>query len=215
MLSLITAAAAPGLALLSYFYLRNGYGLQTIGQVTKSFIMGILLVFPVMVLQYAFIEEGFFLAPIYKAFILSGLIEEFFKWFLLFFVSYKHGNFTKPYDGIVFGVSLSLGFATAENLFYLFAYGIETALGRALLPVASHAIFGVMMGYYLGRARFELDKNKWLILSLVIPILIHGGYDYILIISADIFIYTMIPLMIALWWLALSKVKQANERQVL
>ena len=158
--AIVTAALAPGMALLSYFYLRNHYSTSTNGLVFRTFLIGVLLVFPVMVLQYAFSIEGYFTEPFTRAFILYAFVEEFFKWFLLWAFAYQHANFSRRYDGIVYGVSLSLGFATVENVFYLIANGLETAFGRALLPVSSHALYGVIMGYYLGRAKVETENDE-------------------------------------------------------
>ncbi len=210
--AIVTAAMAPGMALLSYFYLRKHYATNTGILVFRTFLIGILLVFPVMVLQYAFIVEGYFEEPLSRAFILYAFVEEFFKWFLLYFFAYQQAIFTSRYDGIIFGVSLSLGFASLENVFYLIANGLETAIGRALLPVSSHALFGVLMGYYLGRAKMEpQQKARHLTLSLFFPILLHSVYDLILVVFDMYFLIGMIPFMLLLWWLALKKVKRAHQ----
>ncbi|WP_100408356.1 glutamic-type intramembrane protease PrsW [Bacillus solitudinis] len=212
MFAILTAAIAPGMALLSYFYLRHQYEAGTSALVLRTFIIGMLLVFPVMVLQYAFTVEGYFQHDIIKAFILYGFFEEFFKWFFLFFFAFQHGRFKKHYDGIIYGVSISLGFATMENVFYLFAHGVENALGRALLPVSSHALFGVIMGYYLGRAKSEKEKAlSFLLFSLSISVIFHGLYDFILLTLNMYFLFGMVPFMFLLWWVALKKVKLAHQ----
>ena len=69
-------------------------------------------------------------------------------------------EFDEHYDGIVYGAAVSLGFATVENILYLFANGLESALGRAILPVSSHALFGVIMGYYLGKQSFLKERKN-------------------------------------------------------
>lgn len=187
MVSIIFASLAPSMALLCFFYLKDQYNSEPIGMVFRSFILGAILVFPVIVLQYAFQEEGLLLGPFSEAFISAALFEEFFKWFILFYTAYKHVQFNQHYDGIVYGVSISLGFAAMENVFYLLANGVDQAFIRALLPVSSHALFGVIMGYYLGKAKFSLKgkKGKLLVLSLLIPWLLHGTYDYILFVQAN------------------------------
>ncbi|KPD00870.1 Protease PrsW [Geobacillus sp. BCO2] len=75
----------------------------------------------------------------------------------IFFV-YDHDEFDEPYDGIVYSASVSLGFATLENILYLLANGVETAIARALLPVSSHALFSVIMGFYFGKAKFAVKS---------------------------------------------------------
>lgn len=215
MISIIFASLAPSLALLCFFYLKDNYNSEPLGMVFRSFIFGVLLVFPVLVIQYAFQEEGLLISPLSQAFISAALFEEFFKWFILFYTVYKHAEFNDPYDGIVYGVSVSLGFATMENVFFLLAYGVDLAFIRALLPVSSHALFGVIMGYYLGKAKFgEIrQQRKLLFFSLLIPWVLHGIYDYILYVQRY-WIYMMLPFMIFLWWLALKKVKLANKKMV-
>jgi RsiW-degrading membrane proteinase PrsW (M82 family) len=215
MLSILSAAIAPGVALLSYFYLKDKYETEPVMMVLRTFILGALLVFPVMVIQYAVEHEGLFKFPWVHSFLLSGFLEEFLKWFILFYTVYQHVEFNERYDGIVYGASVSLGFATVENIFYLFAFGIHQAFLRALLPVSSHALFGVTMGYYLGKAKFSTRKarKQWILLSLILPAVLHGVYDTILTISVHWF-YLMIPFMFFLWWTSLRKVRLANEENM-
>ncbi|KMK76465.1 glutamic-type intramembrane protease PrsW [Alkalihalobacillus pseudalcaliphilus] len=212
MFAVLTAAIAPGMALLSYFYLRHQYTHEINGLVLRSFIAGGILVFPIMVLQYAFIVEGIFTDTISQAVILYGFFEEFFKWFLLFFLVYQHAKFKRHYDGIIFGVAVALGFASVENVFYLVAFGVETAIGRALLPVTSHALFGVIMGYYFGKAKTEAEgKNSYLLLALLVPVTLHSVYDLITGLVNHYFLFVVIPFMICLWLFALHKVKLASR----
>ncbi|GAJ98717.1 PrsW family glutamic-type intramembrane protease [Geomicrobium sp. JCM 19055] len=44
--------------------------------------------------------------------------------------------------------------------------GVHTAFGRALFPVSGHALFGVIMGHYLGNARYMIDGKKKNMVSL-------------------------------------------------
>jgi protease PrsW len=211
MLGILSAGIAPGLALLSYFYLKDEYGSEPISVVLRTFIYGALLVFPIMFIQYVIDVEHLVSSDFINAFFTTGFLEEFFKWFILFYAIYQHVDFDEPYDGIVYGTSVALGFATSENILYLLANGVEHAVGRALLPVSSHALFGVLMGYYLGKGKFTKErKGKWLLFSLFLPVLFHGIYDFILM-SFEYWIIFIFPFMIFLWWLALRKVKSARS----
>ncbi|TCP31665.1 RsiW-degrading membrane proteinase PrsW (M82 family) [Scopulibacillus darangshiensis] len=211
MLAVVSAGIAPGIALLFYFYLKDKYDTEPIGMVVKTFIFGALIVFPVMVIQYAFKSEGVLQGLFSNAFILTGLLEEFFKWFIIIYTAYHHAAFNERYDGIIYAVAVSLGFATVENIFYLTAYGINYALIRALLPVSSHALFGVIMGYYIGKAKFSKKKKTNLLTGLMTAALLHGLYDLILHIES-VWLYIIIPFMIYLWWNALRKVKMAHSQ---
>lgn len=215
MLSTVGAALAPGIAILSYFYLKDKYETEPLHMVVKSFIMGILLVFPVMVVQFGFQEE-LHLGVFAQAYFSAGFLEEFFKWFIIYYTVYKHVEFDEPYDGIVYSVAVSLGFATLENFFYLLSHGVSTAFYRALLPVSSHGLFGVLMGYYLGKAKFSpASKQRWfLVLSLFIPVLLHGTYDFILMVGGTIWPWLMIPFMLFLWMVAIKRSRAALNRSI-
>jgi RsiW-degrading membrane proteinase PrsW (M82 family) len=210
MLEILSAGIAPGLAILTYFYLKDQYGAEPISVVFKTFLFGAITVFPIAFIQYVFETENIGQSPLIQAFLVTGFLEEFVKWFILIYTVYQHVAFDEPYDGIVYGASVSLGFATAENIVFLFANGLEHALGRAVFPVSSHALFGVIMGFYIGKMKFSSGaKRKWHALSLFLPVFLHGVYDFILL-TQQKWLLLILPFMIFLWWLGIRKVKKAR-----
>lgn len=156
MFSILSAGVAPALALMSFFYLKDRFS-EPITLIARNFIFGMLLVFPIMFIQYVFQAEGIINHPVSESFLLVGLLEEFFKWFIFMYAIYHHAEFDAHYDGIVYAVAISLGFATLENILYLFTNGINYAFIRAFFPVSSHALFGVIMGYYFGKAKIYIN----------------------------------------------------------
>ncbi len=210
--SMLAAAIAPGIALTVYFYLKDRYDSEPIRMVGKVFCVGVLLVFPILIIQRGLVH-AFGSDPVVMSFLASGGIEEFFKWFVLYYLIYSHTEFDEPYDGIVYAVSVSLGFATLENVMYAWLnhFSVSALLLRALLPVSGHALFGVMMGYYLGRAKFSPDREKkFLWFALLVPFFWHGLFDYVLMHQGGIWPWLVVPLMVFLWVRALMKVKDAN-----
>jgi RsiW-degrading membrane proteinase PrsW (M82 family) len=213
----MTAAIAPGVALLAYFYLKDRYDTEPVHLVMKLFLFGVLLVFPVMVLQRAFVH-GLGDDPFVFSFIISAGIEEFLKWFIIYILIYRHTSFDEPYDGIVYAVAVSLGFATLENVIYAFLHSasISSLLSRALLPVSGHAMFGVIMGYHLGKSKFTPDRRtRHLAFSIAFPIFWHGLYDYILLTTKSYWVWFIIPMMVYLWVRSLRKVNRANSKSPL
>lgn len=213
MFILLTVAIAPGLALFSYFYLRNDMKTEPHKTLFHSFVYGAVITFPILFIQYVLTEEGVLTHPFVQHVLFTSTLEEFFKWFLLYLAIYHHVEFDDPYDGILYGASISLGFATVENILYLLSYGVDTAFMRALLPVSSHALFGVVMGYYLGKSKFTNKTKKYLAFALGAPILLHAMYNGILMLQ-DTWLYVMIPFMLFLWTFALHKVKKAHAHLV-
>lgn len=210
--SILAGAAAPGLALLSYIYLKDRYQAEPIHLVGRLFGFGLLLVFPVMLIQrgVGLLEAG---GPLAFSFVTTALVEEGAKWLLIVSVVYRHAEFDEPYDGIVYATAVSLGFATMENLFYVLSepYSLSTLMLRALLPVSGHALFGIIMGYYFGRAKFfSFDKGRYLAYALIFPVFWHGLFGFVLV-SASNWVWLMIPLMAVLWIRGLTKMKRANS----
>ncbi|KKC46237.1 MULTISPECIES: glutamic-type intramembrane protease PrsW [Paenibacillus] len=213
--SILTAAVAPGISLLTYLYLKDRYDSEPIHLVFRLFVTGMLVVVPIMVIQRG-LELWLGSHPLLFSFALSGGVEELFKWFVLYHIIYNHMEFDEPYDGIVYAASVSLGFATLENIMYAVFYPstFGTMMLRALLPVSGHALFGIMMGYYFGKAKFAPKRHirRFLLLSLILPVLWHGLYDWILTSTAREWAWIIVPFMAVLWIWGLRKIGRANSR---
>lgn len=164
-----------------------------------------------MFIQHVFQEEQIFSSLFLHQAIVTSALEEFFKWLVLIVAIYGHVEFDDPYDGILYGASVALGFATVENILYLLNFGMDEAILRAILPVSSHALFGVLMGYYIGRAKFTtLTKSRYEIFyALIGPLALHTIYNSILGITG-LELLLMVPFMLFLWLFSLSKVKKAH-----
>jgi len=212
--SLLVAAVTPGFSLLTYFYLKDRYDAEPIFTVLRLFVIGFLLVFPTM-----FVQRGAVLAlgesPFLFSFLVSGGIEEFLKWFIIFFMLFNQPLFNEPYDGVVYSVAVSLGFATMENVLYAFSQPSDplSLLLRAMLPVSGHALFAVIMGFYFGKAKFdEVARRRLIICSLALPIIVHGMFDYIQIAFPPDWVWVVFPFTAGLWILAMILVRKALER---
>src|SRR5690606_41703396 len=89
MIASISAVIAPGFALLSYFYLEDEYEKEPILNVFRAFLLAVSLVFPIMFIQYVIDVEGILPSSFLQAFFSASLLEEFFKWFILYFTIYQ------------------------------------------------------------------------------------------------------------------------------
>ncbi|WP_144511319.1 glutamic-type intramembrane protease PrsW [Bacillus sp. FJAT-22090] len=211
MFILLSVAIAPALALLSYFYLRKEIAKEPSKLLLHSFIYGAILTFPILFIQHVFQEEEIFSSLFIHQALVTSALEEFFKWLILLIAIYKHVEFNDPYDGILYGASVALGFATVENILFLLNFGMNEAFLRALLPVSSHALFGVVMGYYFGRAKFSPSrkaKNE-IAYAFLASFALHTIYNSILIIKG-LDLILIVPFMLFLWAFGLSKAKKAH-----
>lgn len=211
MIAILTVGVAPIVALMSFFYLKDQFQ-EPIPLIVRSFVLGAILVFPIMFIQHAFTSEGILMNSFFESFLQVALLEEFLKWFVFMFAMYHHHEFDDHYDGIVYAVAISLGFASVENVLYLLTNGIEYAFSRAFFPVSSHALFGVIMGYYFGKAKIRDSRTKYnLALAFFIPFILHGIYNYILQTITTNWIYALLPFMVVLWIFGLHRMKVANQ----
>lgn len=121
-----------------------------------------------------------------EAFLVAAVSEEAAKLLFLKLATWRHKAFDYKYDGIIYAVTVSLGFATVENLEYVFLNGggLSTALSRAVTAIPGHATFGVFMGYFYGLAKMhyvrgeEREYRKARVMCFLVPVLIHGFYDF-------------------------------------
>lgn len=185
-LFLLALALAPGVAIAVFIYLKDKYEKEPILLLFTSFLYGfasVVLVFLITLPINAWIVlrddmPGQLLAT---AFLKVALIEEFSKFVFIRFILFNNRNFNEPFDGIVYAVMVGMGFATMENILYVFHYGAETGLIRMFTAVPAHGTFAILMGYYLGKAKFTKVRNfAFSLAALLVPALFHGAYDYFL-----------------------------------
>jgi protease PrsW len=184
----VLLAIAPGIAICLFIFYRDIYNREPSLNLLISFGLGCLSILPAMWFEDAFMKktiDGSMGGLILCCYAVIGLSEEGGKFLGLRVYSYNQKGFDEPLDGIVYSVMVSMGFATVENIRYLTVYaapGTELSLGlmRMITSVPAHASFAVVMGYFVGKAKFEPDDNKKVLLSsagLLGAIFFHGTYD--------------------------------------
>jgi RsiW-degrading membrane proteinase PrsW (M82 family) len=187
---LLLSAMLPTLALLSFFMYSDKF-VEPKRNVLSTFILGIFIIAPLQVFSYATMMiwgEPIDYSPFFRAFFKAAFLEELFKFCVLYFFCTKFTAFNEPMDGIVYGITASLGFAFWENLEYIYIYddkdikdALQTSWVRAFTAVPSHAFDGVIMGFFIGKHYFRKNKsNINLVLAMLIPVILHGFYDWVL-----------------------------------
>lgn len=140
-------------------------------------------------------EDLNFFQAIIAVFIGIALVEEFSKWLMAYLIGYKSEELDEIYDSIVYAVFVSLGFACFENLLYLFDYqSVAVGVVRGIVSVPGHACYGLYMGYFLSMAKLYSKKGRpekeklYLVLSVVVPTILHGIYDFCLMANMSILV---------------------------
>ncbi|MDD6221136.1 MAG: PrsW family glutamic-type intramembrane protease [Clostridia bacterium] len=186
----ILAAVLPAVFLLRYIYKHDTVEKEPPGLLLSLLLMGVLAALASIVLEVigqkildANISQDDPYYNIILAFVVVAAVEEGTKFFFLKLRTWNNPNFNYRFDGIVYAVFVSLGFAAFENIKYVFNFGLSVALPRAILAVPGHMGFAVFMGLFYGRARLFADigkrgaKNANLIAGYLMAVLLHGFYD--------------------------------------
>jgi RsiW-degrading membrane proteinase PrsW (M82 family) len=194
----LVLAVVPAIILCCYIYTSDVVEKEPMWLLLTLFVFGIISTVPAVFLerlyQSFFGTEGDLLWTFMYAFLGIALIEEGYKALFTYLIVYKNKNFDHIFDGIVYAVFMSLGFATLENVLYLFRYGLNLAFSRALISVPAHAFYAVSFGFFLGEAKKaavhgEKGKSRlFLALSMIVPILLHGTFDFLLL-SDNVILY--------------------------
>ncbi|MBT3241770.1 MAG: PrsW family intramembrane metalloprotease [Bacteroidetes bacterium] len=215
----IFIALAPVLIILFYVYFRDKYEKEPIGLLLKALLAGAIITIPIYFIEVGLSSFGASVMDgssqiIWSAFVVAAGTEEVFKFIALFILIWANRNFNERFDGIVYAVFVSLGFALVENLLYVIQGGIEVGWLRAITAVPGHALFGVTMGYYLGLARFCSggERTGFIVRALFWPIILHGFYDYCLMSGIPLLMLAFIPFIIYLWIQGFKKMKQLSDQ---
>lgn len=190
---ILIPALLPVFIILRYVYKKDRIEREPLGLVLKVFILGAFFALPcipvervlgtIITTNFSYDER---LCSLTENIFGVALVEEFFKWLVLMIFIWKNNNFDYRYDGIVYAVTSSLGFAAIENVMYIISYGTGVSIGRAIFAIPGHATFGVFMGYFLSRAKHFKNKEWgvlkiiYLVLSIGVSVVIHGIYDFML-----------------------------------
>ena len=224
---LIPAAIIPAVWLLIKIYRMDRVEREPIGLILSLVFLGILSTGMASAAEYFgeslltnIFPEDSRLGAILLYFVVIGLSEEGFKYLLLRLRTWKSPHFNCRFDGMVYAVSVSLGFALWENIAYVIRYGFMTAVMRAFTAVPGHACFGVFMGFWYGLARqYAYDGNystskKARILALVVPAMLHGTYDFIATFDHSVFSLFFIGFvaLMFLWALRLARKTARADR---
>jgi RsiW-degrading membrane proteinase PrsW (M82 family) len=209
--SLLVLAIAPAAALGLFFYARDRYNREPLFPLLITFLLGIGALLPALVLSMLLqhltgwnsrVDNLFH--TLLGALFIVGLVEEGCKFAVVRLYSYRRPDFDEPYDGIMYSVAAALGFATVENVLYVLEGGIGTGVLRGLLAVPAHAFYGVLMGYFLGEAKFAPGRLRAALLSAAgfgLAVAAHGVYDFLVFaVDRRPFLLLMLPVFAALSW---------------
>ena len=194
----ILAAVLPAWFLLRYIYRHDTVEKEPAGLLASLLLMGVAAALCSGVLEglgeavlYRLADPGSPLYTVFLAFFVVALVEEGTKFLFLRARTWRNPNFNYRFDGVVYAVFVSLGFAAFENVLYVFQYGLSVALPRAILSIPGHMGFAVFMGAFYSRARLRFFRRQPmrsrinLAAGYLIAVFLHGVYDTCCLIGSN------------------------------
>ena len=217
-MALILATILPSILIILFFVFSDRFK-EPRGEILKVFIYGILITIPAYFLNTylsAFWNNNFRVSEgLISSFLSAAPVEEGLKLSILYFFVYKMKDFNEPIDGIVYGVTASLGFATLENFYYVYLLAdyfetssMSLAILRSFSAVPAHAVFGVFMGYFFMKYAF-IKKRDNLLFAFVVPFVLHGCYN---LFASSNFIVSL-GLVLVSWIIALRMFSRLKKTQ--
>jgi len=214
MVSLTLLALAPPIGFLIYILRYDRIEPEPMGFVARMLFIGILSVVPAALIEGMFLESSLFagdglVQAGLQSFLVISPVEETMKLLVVMLFAWKSRNFNEPNDGIVYAAAVSIGFAMAENVLYVLGHGIGVGIARALTAIPGHAFTGVLMGRYIGMARFARSRsrrNADLAAALFLAWFLHGLYDT-LVLSGTAWALMVIPMVVLYFVLGVRYLK--------
>lgn len=225
---MLLLAVLPGIVLFVVVFKSDKTEKEPGKLLLKLFLFGALTTISAIIIGilgekiFSFLNPESMLYILIDNLILTALVEEAGKYIVLKKITWKNPAFNYTFDAVVYAVTVSLGFATLENIVYLIDAGVGTGIMRAVMSVPGHAMYGVFMGYYYGLAKYaEAEGNKNLVNSnlkkaLIVPTLLHGFYDFCIGAGTNqiIFLLFLLIFEIVLTVFAVKKLKKLSREDM-
>lgn len=226
---ILIAALLPGLVLMLYIFKKDRVEKEPAGLLFKLLLLGAVFSFVPAILERIgdgildrLYPRGGLMYYILDAYVVVALSEEGMKRFVLRRKTWSNPSFNCSFDAIVYAAYVSLGFALLENLIYVFGYGagsgLSTALVRAVTAIPAHFFNSVFMGLYFGRAKeCELrgdaaGKSSNMKKSLLVPVLLHGSYDFLAFIDSGLTNTAFTVLLVVLYIVSFKTVRRESDK---
>ncbi|HBZ03810.1 MAG TPA: hypothetical protein DEO83_08390 [Lachnospiraceae bacterium] len=230
-LIIVAIAVIPALIMMIFIYLQDNHEKEPIGLLLKIFALGVLSAVPCMFFEWiadkiisVTFGGTFLIYHMITAFFGVAIIEEGFKFLAAYMFTWRNKYFNYKFDGVIYCLFGSMGFAAIENVLYLFRGSanavISTGIQRGLLAVPAHAMCAIFMGYYYGNAKYAKsygDRSgcrKNMITGFLIACSLHGFYDFCLMTQRALFFMIFCVFVVAADVLTIIRILRAKKENL-
>ena len=181
-------AVVPAVVWLAFFYRRDRLEPEPRTMVLGEFVLGVLVATAIaipIVDQVFDVASWMFASPLVHlagGILVVGVVQEGLKYLTVRLSVYGSREFDERTDGIIYGTAVGLGFATALNVaFVVDSGGVDLGTGaiRIVLTSLAHASFGGVIGYFLGRQKFEPRPIWWMPAGVALAAILNGVFFFL------------------------------------
>lgn len=220
----IFAAVLPAVFLLRIIYQADTIEKEPVALLWSLLLMGVFAALAAIAVEQLIdiylvtvLDKGSAAYSVVSAFLGVAAVEEGTKFLFLKLRTWKDPNFNYRFDGVVYAVFVSLGFAAFENVGYVFGYGLSVSVSRAFLAVPGHMAFAVFMGAFYGRAKLCADTGDTagkignLLAAYLTAVFLHGFYDACAMIGTVLSTLLFIVFVVIMYIVVIKKVKRESS----
>ena len=153
---------------------------------SSSYFFGLLAAIPMIVVFYYikhyWLEHAASIRRIlFFAFAVVGFLSELFKFLILRYKYITNDALTKPFDGILYAIMISLGYATVANVFFFFEWDYTELKSVVLYSIPfANVLTGIILGFFIGMGKFRKPSFIDSITGLGAAIFFQGFYNFCL-----------------------------------
>lgn len=214
-IALLLLAVTPPILYLIYIVRMDSVEPEPIKTVLKALVLGMIAVMPAafiehFLLSFPLLKAGGVVGAALQSFLVIAPVEEGVKIIAVMLFLWRDRNFNEENDGIVYTGAVAIGFALLENIFYVVSNGFGNGIMRALTSIPLHTFTGVLMGYFIGTAKFSPDTRGGRVMAgFIIAYLLHAVYDTFAL-SGSSAALLIFPLVILLFIFGISYLKKGR-----
>jgi len=181
-------ALVPALLWLAFFYVQDVREPEPKQLVLAVFVLGALLAQAVGV---PLIEDVFHVSRwlpagvlyhVLGSILVVGFIQQFLIYAAVRYSVFNAAEFDERVDGVIYTTAAALGYATLLNIrFVVQSGGVDLVAGIIRIAITAMALasFSGLMGYFLGRCKFEDEPVWWMPSGLALAAVLNGVFNYV------------------------------------
>ncbi len=156
------------------------------GLFVSSYFFGFIAVIPMIIAVYLvsnyWIQNvGSIRRILLYSFVMIGFLSEISKFLILRYKYIPNDFLTKPFDGILYSILISMGFATTANVYFFYEWNYSDNLAVVLYTVPfANLLIGIILGFFIGLGKFRSSTQADSLTGIGAAVFFQGFFSFCL-----------------------------------